>query len=59
MAEPQPGCMLSINCEGGYTVTDIAGRTVAHGAGDATVALPGAGMYIVSSAGKAVKVFVR
>ncbi len=59
VAEPQPGCMLSINCEGGYTVTDIAGRTVAHGAGDATVALPGAGMYIVSSAGKAVKVFVR
>ncbi len=53
------GCALRVECDKPFTVTSILGTTVASGESSGTLTMPGSGLYIVTSAGKSVKVAVK
>lgn len=50
---------LSVDCDGDFTVTSMTGVTVAQGHGRSYLTLPATGLYVVSSAGRSVKVAVQ
>ncbi len=58
-ATPLTGNAVRVESDSSFTVTNLLGSVVASGRGSATVTLPSDGMYIVSSATKALKVLVR
>lgn len=58
-ATPLTGNALRVESTDTFTVTSMLGVVMAQGDGSATVTLPCAGPYIVSSANKSVKVLVR
>lgn len=52
-------CLLHVNSDAPFTVSDMLGHTVATGATTASVAVPSNGLYVVASGTNALKVIVQ
>ncbi|MDE6121960.1 MAG: hypothetical protein K2F76_01855, partial [Duncaniella dubosii] len=53
------GNRLHVESSGNFSVSNVLGAVMASGSGSQTVTLPNAGIYIVTSLGRSVKVLVR